>query len=232
VWLLQDGDPDDEAESDICGDNDQHFGDEALRRQWLLHGGPTTAGLQTGGRARPDDVDLFDLQAVRVVLRAPATRGDAQFEVRIAATRPLPAATPLPFLTLDVDVLGVVDVAAGRSLDFVTSEAGDRTDVLTAAPLQAGGVLTLLFEARFDALCTNPATCDADGAQGHLAQFGWFPASWAFPLTDRFAFSARIGAEGEQRSTATCAAAAGCGREVSLTAASAIAHGVRGSRGG
>jgi len=183
--------------------------DEALRRQWLLHGGPTTAGLQTGGRARPDDVDLFDLQAVRVVLRAPATRGDAQFEVRIAATRPLPAATPLPFLTLDVDVLGVVDVAAGRSLDFVTSEAGDRTDVLTAAPLQAGGVLTLLFEARFDALCTNPATCDADGAQGHLAQFGWFPASWAFPLTDRFAFSARIGAEGEQRSTATCAAAAG-----------------------
>jgi hypothetical protein len=182
--------------------------DEALRRQWLLHGGPSVTDLQ-GARARPDDVDLYDLQSVRVVLRVPATRGDAQFEVRIEATRPLPAATPLPFLTLDVDVLGVVDVAAGRPLDFVTSEAGDRTDVLTAAPLAAGGALTLLFEARFDALCTNPATCDDEGEQGHLAQFGWFPASWAYPLTDRFAFSARIGADGEIRSTATCAAAVG-----------------------
>jgi len=165
-----------------------HADDYALRARLLRHGGPKTDPrlARLGQFKRADDTPAFDLVTIDAHLAGLAPDAAATFDVTVAATSPLSAGQRLAFVTLDLDVARVTQVPTGEPLAIETSEAGARADVTLLAPLAVGERTTLRFEGTQRIACDSPASCLDLGNSGHRVQFGWFPASWNAPLTDRF----------------------------------------------
>ena len=162
--------------------------DAALRARLLLHGGPSIDPRvgRLGRLKRADDTPAFDLLAVDAHLAGLGPDAAATVEVTVAATSALTAGQRLAFVTLDLEVSRVSYVPTGAPLALEISEGGTRTDVTLSMPLSVGERATLRFEGRQRIACDVPSSCLSRGETGHRAQFGWLPASWNAPLSDRF----------------------------------------------
>ncbi len=136
------------------------------------------------GRQKADETGPYDVTSVQITLAlTPDGRPtSAVFVVDLQTTRDL--AGTLTLLAVEYAPTEVRD--ADGNLDFEHVPEQYELLIRLREPLRSGRSLTLTIDAELDLACDDPASCQFETTPFHLAQFGWYPASFDNPLDDRF----------------------------------------------